>query len=132
MEDRIASYGARSPDVAAWLAGQDAVFASCSDDTAMPALRSDAPVWLREDHAYQSAALAFYSGQNQQAAADFLEIARDPKSPWRILAPYLRVRVQVRAALDDPSPEVIAQAKTAVAQLAAAPAGALAEVAYAT
>ena len=100
LHDRIASYGADSPDVRAWLAAQDAVFTACAAPVAgLPDLSDTAPAWLRADHQYQSAALAFYNGAYPAAADGFAAIAADAMSPWHGIAPYLRVRALLRQAL---------------------------------
>ncbi len=100
LNDRATAYGADSPELHAWLAGQDAVFAACAKPgAALPSLPDGAPGWLRADHAYQGAALLFYEADYPGAAAAFAAIAADAASPWRAAAPYLRVRALLRRAL---------------------------------
>ncbi|NHZ65919.1 hypothetical protein [Massilia genomosp. 1] len=94
-----------------WLQGQDAVFANCAEPRhdwdkpvpkrvvkLPPPLPSDAPAWLRHDHAYQSAAANFYARNVDQARSQFQQIAREPTSPWQALAPYLAARTLIRKA----------------------------------
>ena len=101
---RVASYGADSADVRAWVTAQDAVFTACAKPVeALPPLADGAPVWLRADHAYQSAALMFYNAHYVEAAEAFMAIAGDLVSPWHDIAPYLRTRALLRRALDSRS-----------------------------
>ncbi len=125
LKDRVARFAKTAPAaVAAWLAGQDAVFAACAKPgVTLPALPAAAPAWLRADRAYQEAALALYDGRAEDAAARFGGIARDPASPWRLLGPYLQARAFQRAALTAPSPPRFGAAHAAIDRLAAAPAG---------
>lgn len=124
LRARIASYGAGSPGVRAWLDAQDAVFKSCHDaNGTLPAPPAGAPAWLAADRAYQVAAQALYDGRNDEAAEDFVRIAADRGSPWRASAPYLRTRALVRAALTAKTPEAYARAYRAIDVLAAMPAG---------
>ena len=100
LQNRIASYGADSPDMRFWLTAQDAVFAACAEPVAsLPRLPDAAPPWLQADYRYQSAALDFYNGAYLAAADDFAAIAADAESPWHGIAPYLRVRALLRKAL---------------------------------
>ena len=128
LQDRIASYGADSPDVRAWLAAQDAVFTACAAPVAgLPGLPDAAPAWLRADHQYQAAALAFYNGAYPAAAAGFADIAADATSPWHDIAPYLRVRALLRQALASHAPVDFAAAHDAAR--AVPPAAKLADMA---
>lgn len=103
---------------AAWLAGQDAVFANCSPRqsespmpgrpaprplTLPPTLPSTAPAWLVKDAAYQRAAAQFYGGRYEEARAGFLAIAKDPASPWQQLGGYLAARALIRATMAVPA-----------------------------
>ena len=118
LQSRMASYGADSPDVRGWLAGQDAVFAACAVPVAsLPALPDNAPAWLRADHQYQAAALDFYNGAYKTAADDFETIAADATSPWHDIAPYLRVRALLREALTTHAPADFAAALDAAREV---------------
>ncbi|PZQ63558.1 MAG: hypothetical protein DI570_08460 [Phenylobacterium zucineum] len=124
LGDRAARYGAGSAAVKAWTAAQDAVFSACSGPVeGLPAEPADAPGWLKQDRAYQSAALALYNQDYEAAAAGFAAIARDKASPWRASAPYLRTRSLVRAAMVRKTPQDFAAARKALKELAAMPAG---------
>ena len=113
---RIGSYGVSSAEVVAWRDGQDQVFKACSaDDAVLPALAPGAPAWLKADHAYQAAALDFYSARYDQAAQEFVAIARDSASPWRPSASYLAARALVRAAVADTTPAAFGMARQALA-----------------
>lgn len=112
----LAPAGKPDPWFKLWLQGQDAVFANCEEPRhewdkpvpkrvvkLPPPLPADAPAWLRQDHAYQSAAAHFYARHFDQARTQFLDIARDAASPWHALAPYLAARTLIRkATLDFP------------------------------
>lgn len=124
LKDRISRYGAGSLWVRSWLAGQDAVFASCSKaGVTLPALDGAAPAWLRADRAYQTAALALYDGRFADAERDFAAIGRDRNSPWQPLALYLQARTVQRAVLKQPDAAGFARARSALARLEQAPAG---------
>jgi len=124
LQDRITAYGVGSPWVKAWVDGQDAVFKGCAaSGVTLPALDPAAPAWLKADHAYQAAALALYQGDNAGAAADFAAIGRDATSPWRPMAAYLTARALLRQALAAGAPNAYADARSAIAALAATPAG---------
>ncbi|MDD5275118.1 MAG: hypothetical protein PHR16_03430 [Methylovulum sp.] len=95
---RIAAYTVNA-EVKDWAHGQDQVFANCSQAQAAPAEASaDAPLWLKHDRAYQSAAADFYAMRYDEAKRRFTEIAGDSASEWRQLAAYLLARVAVRQA----------------------------------
>jgi len=98
--DRMKQWGASSPQLANWVAGQDAVFSNCGDNLgAMPAAApSDAPTLLKQDRAYQMAAAHFYRGEWEGARKGFDAIARDKSSPWQIWGEYLAARADVRQA----------------------------------
>lgn len=114
LADRSKVHGAASKDVRFWLDAQDAVFRGCSTPGAtLPALPADAPDWLRADHRYQSAALAFYGADYPAAAAAFAAIAEDADSPWRGIAPYLRVRALLRQGLASKAPADFVAARQA-------------------
>ena len=122
LADRVRRYGAKSPDVLLWLRTQDAVFQSCSEpNVALPPLRSGTPDWVKADRAYQEAALDFYDGRLDQAAALFGAIAADHNSPWHPWGLYLKARALERYALQHRSPEAGAAARQAIEQLADGP-----------
>ncbi len=124
LRDRAAAHGAGSPEVAAWLSAQDAVFKSCHDvGVSLPASPPSPPPWLRADRAYQEAAFALYDRRFDEAADRFAALARDRGSPWRAKAVYLVARARLRAARDGGGPERYARARTAVDALAASPPG---------
>ncbi|MEK8046643.1 hypothetical protein [Ideonella margarita] len=101
-----------APALQAWVAGQDAVFANCGETPTRnangqmqpagviwpPALPAKAPLWLQQDHAYQTAAALFYAGQFDHAREAFKAIGRDKASPWQPLGDYLASRCLIRAA----------------------------------
>ena len=120
---RAQAHGAASPEVSAWLAAQDGVFAACSNAgaPALPPAAPRAPAWLAADRAYQEAAFDLYAGRNAEAATRFAAIGRDPASPWRPSALYLHARALERAALAQKTPAAFAQARAAVGELQAAP-----------
>lgn len=105
---------AKNPDKA-WLAdfvkNQDAVFCHCRSPIydyknnkpgAEPAFPkpapADAPVWVKQDRAYQIAAANFYAEKLDQALKDFSAIYLDDNSPWQKIAGYMRVRCLIRKA----------------------------------
>jgi hypothetical protein len=103
LADRRARYGKPgAPDTPAltdWIAGQKAVFSNCGGpgQTPQPA-PENAPLWLRQDRAYQTAAAQFYALDYDQALTGFRAIAGDRSSPWSLLARYLIARVYIRKA----------------------------------
>lgn len=98
--DRTKQWGASSPQLANWVAGQDAVFSNCGDNlgTTPAAAPNDAPMLLKQDRAYQTAAAHFYRGEWDDARKGFDAIARDKSSPWQIWGGYLAARADVRQA----------------------------------
>lgn len=124
LRDRVRSHGAGSPHVRAWLGIQDAVFDACANEkAALPALPSNAPIWLQKDYAYQHAAFTFYSQRFSQAADLFGAIARDPQSPWQPLGLYLVARSRYHDQLAAPSPEHLRLARDAFRSVQSLPAG---------
>ncbi|MGI4802381.1 MAG: hypothetical protein ACRYF2_13725 [Janthinobacterium lividum] len=118
LADRAGAYGAASPEVGAWLDGQDAVFRACAKPVAaLPALPNAAPAWLAADHRYQEAALAFYGANYPAAAVAFEAIAADAGSPWQTMAPYLRVRALLRRGLASKAAPDLAAARAAAAAI---------------
>ena len=59
---------------------------------------ASAPLWLRQDRAYQIAATHFYALDYDTALADFRAIAADAASPWSQLSRYLVARTLIRRA----------------------------------
>jgi tetratricopeptide (TPR) repeat protein len=98
LAQRIDTFGADNPHVAAWVKAQDRVFANCSGGPSIPEpAADDAPPLLRADRAYQIAAAHFYAGDLDEAEPLFRAIAADPSSPWRALSTYIVARVLIRA-----------------------------------
>ena len=116
-QERMARFGPDSKDFAAWLEGQDRVFANCQEGPAVipdPLPESFDPL-LRADRKYQIAAAHFYAGHFEVAEALFLEIGKDASSPWRQFGPYLSARCLIRRATlgsgeSGPDAKVLAQA----------------------
>jgi hypothetical protein len=99
LRQRIAKWGAGSPDVAEWVRGQDAVFQNCSEGVHLPAeLKPGANALLAADRRYQIAAAEFYAEKFADAERDFKAIERDVASPWHEHAPYLVARTLIRQA----------------------------------
>ncbi len=120
LKDRAAAHGAGSPEVRAWLDGQDGVFRACAKPVdALPPLPDAAPDWLRADRRYQSAAVLFYNADYPAAAASFAAIAADQASPWHGIAPYLRLRALLRQGLASSRAEDFAAARAAAAAIPA-------------
>lgn len=92
-------FGGASPIVSDWVQAQQMVFGDCSEGNEIPdSLPSTAPALARNARAYQIAAAQFYSGNFEQAAADFRAIGASQTSPWSTIAPYLVARSLVRQA----------------------------------
>ncbi len=125
LDARAGKYGAKSKEVQAWVARQDAVFARCGGSgAALPSALPTSDPLLRADAAYQEAALAFYAGDHAEAERRFRAIGLDSSSPWRPLAKYVTVRAITRAGmLAGPSPSLPAlqRAETEVRALLADP-----------
>jgi hypothetical protein len=100
LDSRAKTWGGKSPELADWLKGQDAVFANCNGGAAvLPVSAPDgSPVLLKEDRAYQTAAAEFYAEKFEDARAAFGTIAQDSNSPWHGIALYLAARSLVREA----------------------------------
>ncbi len=99
LQERVAKYGATSPQVKEWLQGQDQVFSNCVSGSQVPApAPAGAPAWLQADRAYQIAAANFYGEKFDEAEKLFSQIATDKNSPHRIISPYLAARALVRKA----------------------------------
>jgi hypothetical protein len=120
---RAQQHGATDPDVMEWVRGQDAVFSNCSDGKPqpffgpgtppaappaphLPRTLSEAPQWLAQDRAYQTAAAQFYAMHFDLALAAFQAIAAEKASPWSPTAQYVEARVLLRKATlgSDPNP----------------------------
>jgi|SRR5271170_4991506 len=106
IADRRDRYGKRgahaadTPEIADWIAGQRAVFSNCNGAGQSPQpVSTGAPLWLRHDRAYQSAAASFYATDYDVALAGFRAIAKDHTSPWATLARYLVARTLIRKAV---------------------------------
>jgi len=101
LTQRATAHGDADHDrwVAEWVRGQQAVFRNCSvgKETLSPA-PAEAPAWFRHDRAYQAASALFYLGRFEEARVAFAEIAAEPGSPWRTLAPYMMARCDLRQA----------------------------------
>lgn len=95
----VQQFGSKSGQTKQWLAAQDAVFLNCGPGAGMP---DPAPPGSNEriiaDREYQIAAAYFYSKEYDKARAEWRKIASDPKSPWRVWAPYLIARSYLREA----------------------------------
>lgn len=106
LKDRAQRFGGASNDVQEWLHGQDMVFDNCAAGKNVPSpVAQSSPAWLKADRQYQIAAAHFYSGNFDQAAHEFDQIAADNASPWRSFAPYLAARAFIRkGTLKDETP----------------------------
>lgn len=113
----VAAHTAKDPAVLDWVRGQDAVFTNCGDGKAPDyygppdkkpapppqpappaAAPANAPLWLRQDRAYQLAAASFYHLDLDDALTRFRAIAADTASPWSLTAHYLIARTYIRKA----------------------------------
>ena len=110
------TYGPHDPSVVEWTRGQDAVFSNCGNGKPAPffgpgkpppppraphlpaAVAEGAPLWLRQDRAYQIAAAQFYALDFNAAIASFRAIAADQASPWSTVSRYLIARTLIREA----------------------------------
>ncbi len=106
LEAHIKEVGAGNPDVKAWVLAQDEVFANCSEGQHMPPeADTNAQPWVLADRKYQIAGANFYMGNFDEATKLFDAIAKDGKSLWRIRAPYLAARAQLRKGSLGPTSE---------------------------
>ena len=97
LTERIRQFGADSGDLQEWVRAQDQVFSNCSGARVIPAPAApESPEILQKDRAYQIAAAHFYAGDLAVAERLFRDIADDPASHWRPLAPYLIARALLR------------------------------------
>ncbi len=114
---RIEQFGVDSVDVLDWVRAQDQVFSNCSGVRAIPAPAApQSPEILQKDRAYQIAAAHFYAGDLAAAERLFGDIADDPASHWRPLAPYLVARSLLRQGSLVPRYDDVDTAKLAAAQ----------------
>lgn len=93
----VKEHGVTDPAVKDWALAQDLVFASTKDAPRYPE-PVRAPAWLVPQRRYQIAAAHFYASDWATARRHFLEIAKDPSSPWRPWGRYLAARCWVRQA----------------------------------
>ncbi len=100
VQSRAKTWGEKSPDLADWIQGQDAVFGNCTSGVlVLPAAASQASsALLQADRAYQIAAAQFYAGNFEDARKAFVAVGRDSASPWHGLGGYLAARCLVREA----------------------------------
>jgi hypothetical protein len=99
LDSRVKEHGADKASVAEWLKGQNAVFSNCAGPEGMPAeTAKEAPLWLRQDRAYQMAAAHFYRMEWDAAEGEFKAIAADRGSPWHGIAAYMVGRTLIRKA----------------------------------
>lgn len=97
LRERTAQFGADSTEIRDWVRAQDQVFSNCSGTPSIPnPAAPQSPAVLRADRAYQIAAAHFYAGNFAAAEQMFRDIADDPSSPWRPIAPYLEARSFLR------------------------------------
>ncbi|MDR3700704.1 MAG: hypothetical protein P4L56_13755 [Candidatus Sulfopaludibacter sp.] len=96
LRNRVAQWGAASPQTAEWLRGQDQVFQNCAAGPAIPQPLTGGDKLLAADREYQIAAAEFYAEQYDRAAADFDRISSDAGSPWHDTARYVAARVRIR------------------------------------
>ncbi len=97
LGERIATFGADSPQLKDWVEAQDQVFANCAIAAGIPGpAKPGSDPLVHADRAYQTAAAHFYAGEFETAETLFRRIAQDPSSPWREVAPYLVARTLVR------------------------------------
>jgi hypothetical protein len=113
VTDLRSRYG-NSPAIQDWITAQQIVFANCSDGSSVSVIPprqrtpqqayipdpapANAPLWLRQQRAYQIAAAQFYSLDYDSALSSFRAIAADQASPLAPLARYLVARVFIRKA----------------------------------
>ena len=97
LNERAAKYG--NAQVKDWLTAQDRVFSNCADGANIPeAVPANAPAWLRQDRAYQTASAQFYAKNYDAARAEFKALGADKSSPWRDAASLLEARALIRKA----------------------------------
>ena len=119
LEQLKKKWGHKDPRTFDWVAAQDRVFSLCSGSGYMvdgtigfpdpPNAKMD-PL-LASHRRYQIAASYFYSGQYRNASAAFEQIAKEPGSPWREMAPYLVARSLLRAMTFQTDPSARGESK---------------------
>jgi hypothetical protein len=87
LQSRAKTWGEKSPELADWLKGQDAVFANCETKAPSlpPAAPAAGPALLKADRAYQIAAAEFYAAQFVQRTGRFVPLERPCPLPGRTL-----------------------------------------------
>jgi tetratricopeptide (TPR) repeat protein len=99
LEERIAKFGAASPEVKEWTLAQDTVFVNCGSGESIPdANTAVSESLIKADRVYQIAAANFYATKFDEAVKQFDRIAEDSSSPWREEARYVAARSLVRKA----------------------------------
>lgn len=100
LADRKAAHPDDLPALTDWVRGQDAVFANCpGTHDSMPAdALANAPLWLRQDRAYQKAAASFYQTNYTAAMEQLRTVAADRASPWHGTARFVAARATIRLA----------------------------------
>src|SRR6516164_3829323 len=121
LRARIAEHGAKSPLLRDWVIGQDAVLLNCYENSPLPEELPPNARWIMPARAYQIAAAYFYRLDYARAGQLFAAIGRDASSPWQKTARYLVARSAVRAAIEDKTPKLIAEAQQAIDALATDP-----------
>ncbi|HEX2268781.1 MAG TPA: tetratricopeptide repeat protein, partial [Pyrinomonadaceae bacterium] len=97
LNQRIAKFGAGSPEIQSWVQAQDQVFSNCTIGKSIPEpAPQTADALLRADRAYQIAAANFYSADFDTARKQFETIAGDNGSPWQRAAEFLVARSLIR------------------------------------
>lgn len=121
LEARVKLWGESSDLLKEWLAAQNTVFLNCGAETpAIPAApHAGMDQVLAADREYQIAAAYLYSEQWEKAREAFDRIARDSRSPWRGLAPYLAARVSIREGTLDDKQDALRDAMRRLTPLAA-------------
>lgn len=98
-DDRVARYGAASPETVNWVSAQSAVFQNCGGGPLVlpPPPVPGADARLIADRDYQTASAYFYATQYDEAAGRFRAIASNAASPWRPFGRYLAARALIRS-----------------------------------
>ncbi|HEY9714187.1 MAG TPA: hypothetical protein V6C72_12010, partial [Chroococcales cyanobacterium] len=101
LAHRLKKWGKTNSNLKQWIEGQDTVFGigPTKAGTLPAALPATTDPLLRADRQYQIAAATMYAGDFKKAAQLFDAIAKDGKSPWAPLAPYLVARCQTNEAI---------------------------------